>query len=60
LLTPLSLIVTQFTPLEQKLKGGSFASGDLTSAGDAVNALGQKRESLGFPIHQLFGSFTGG
>ncbi len=60
LLTPIALMVDQFTALEQKLKGGSFGISDLTAAGDAVNALGQKSKSAGFPIHQLFGGFTGG
>lgn len=60
LLTPLNLIVTQFTALEQKLRGGSFGLNDLTSAGNAVNALGQRSKALGFPVQQLFGGFTGG
>lgn len=60
LLTPISLVVTEFTALEQKLKGGNFSLGDLTSAGNAVNGLQQKSTSLGYPIKQIFGGFTGG
>jgi len=60
LLTPINLLVTQFTALEQKLKNGNFSVGDLTSAGAAVNALGQKSNALGFPIKQLTGGFSGG
>ncbi len=60
LLTPISLLVDQFTALEQKLKGGSFSLTDLTSAGAAVNALGAKSKSLGVSIHQIFGGFKGG
>ncbi len=60
LLTPIAAAVTLFTGLEQKLKGGSFGLNDLSGAGAAVNALGQKSKALGFPIQQVFGGFTGG
>jgi len=59
LLVPISLVVTQFTALEQKLKGGSFSTSDLAGAGAAINGLQQKSTSLGFPIKQLFGGFSG-
>ena len=35
-------------------------SGSFSSAGTAVNDLGQKRKSLGIPIQQVFGGFSGG
>lgn len=60
LLIPINAAVTLFTSLEQKLKSGSFGVSDLTGAGGAINSLGQKSKSLGLPIQQLFGGFTGG
>jgi hypothetical protein len=59
LLAPLSLVATELTALGQKLKAGSFNTSDLATAGDAINGLQQKSTSLGFPIKQRFGGFSG-
>jgi hypothetical protein len=60
LLTPLNLLVTLFTDLERKLKGGSFSTKDFTSAAGAVTSLGQKSAGLGLPIKDIVTGFSGG
>ena len=60
LLAPLNLVVTGFSTLEAKLKGGKFNDATFKSGAALIDGLGKKSSGLGFSIPDLVTGFTGG